>query len=171
MSRYKFPMKAVAVLLVLVAAFLLRNYLGELEKVSAAKAAQEDRYATMVEEDNPLLLYFQEIHPDYQIILACQEDITDDGLADLVVIYHDPAERDVNYMRGVLTNANGAHDITHPTRAPIENQQIRFFNMDKKEEMEFVVTGEKNGEVGYAIYRVIGDELINLFGEDMEACC
>ena len=30
---------------------------------------------------------------------------------------------------------------------------------------------EKDGEVGYAIYRIIDGELINLFGEDMEDCC
>lgn len=43
--------------------------------------------------------------------------------------------------------------------------------MDREPPLEFVLTGEKDGEVGYAIYRIIDGELINLFGENMEDCC
>lgn len=34
-----------------------------------------------------------------------------------------------------------------------------------------MLTGEKDGEIGYAIYRMIDGALINLFGEGMEDCC
>ncbi len=37
--------------------------------------------------------------------------------------------------------------------------------------MEVIVSGSKNGNVGYAIYRLEGNEMIDLFGQDMESCC
>lgn len=77
----------------------------------------------------------------------------------------------MNWMVALVNRGDGTYDITLPTRAPIENQAIRFFNMDQEGEMEFICTGEKDGQVGYAIYRIIDGELIDLFGEDMEDCC
>ena len=100
-----------------------------------------------------------------------EEDVTDDGLKDLVVVYHNPEEGKINWMVGLLNRGDGTYDITLPTRAPIENQAIRFFDMDREGAMEFIIAGEKDGQVGYAIYRVIDGELIDLFGENMEECC
>lgn len=37
--------------------------------------------------------------------------------------------------------------------------------------MEFLITGDKNGEVGYAVFRIIDGQITDLFGEGMEDCC
>lgn len=153
----------------LVALFLIRQRIYAVE----AKQQEQDRknYAQSVADDHEALLYFEKEMPGREIFLACEEDLTDDGLKDLVVVYHNPEEGVINWMVALVNQGDGTYEITPPTRAPIENQAIRFFNMDKAGEMEFVLTGEKDGEVGYAIYRIIDGELINLFGEDMEDCC
>ncbi len=153
----------------LVALFFVRQRIYAIE----AEQQESDRknYAESVPEDNEALLYFQQEMPGREIFLACEEDLTDDGRKDLVVVYHNPEEGVINWMVALINQGDGTYKITPPTRAPIENQAIRFFNMDKAGEMEFVLTGEKDGEVGYAIYRIIDGELINLFGEDMEDCC
>lgn len=152
-----------------VALFFVRQRIYAME----AEQQESDRknYAESVAEDHEALLYFHQEMPGREIFLACEEDLTDDGLKDLVVVYHNPEEGVINWMVALINRGDGTYDITPPTRAPIENQAIRFFNMDKAGEMEFVLTGEKEGEVGYAIYRIIDGELINLFGEDMEDCC
>ena len=152
-----------------VALFFIRQRIYAME----AEQQESDRknYAESVAEDHEALLYFNQEMPGREVFLACEEDLTDDGRKDLVVIYHNPEEGVINWMVALINRGDSTYDITPPTRAPIENQAIRFFNMDKAGEMEFVLTGEKEGEVGYAIYRIIDGELINLFGEDMEDCC
>ena len=42
---------------------------------------------------------------------------------------------------------------------------------DDKDEIELVLSGSKNGNVGYAIYRLENKKLVDLFGEGMNACC
>ena len=44
-------------------------------------------FAPAVEKDNEALLAFKKEFPDREIYLACQEDVTDDGISDLLVIY------------------------------------------------------------------------------------
>ena len=162
--------------LLLMAAFVMviffaREYIYEKEAEVYRRAQEELNYAKPVAEDNVAFLYFQREVPGREIFLAVEEDLTNDALMDLVVIYHNPEEGRMNWMVALVNRGDGTYDITEPTRAPIENQAIRFFNMDQEGELEFICTGEKDGEVGYAIYRIISGELIDLFGEDMEDCC
>lgn len=144
----------------------LRQFLQEKEDETAEENGVP--YAEMVEEDHPLLGEFCSRYPERTVLLACAEDITNDGVQDIVVIsqLHDDIETIVLY-----TNADGLLVETPPIPAPRENQHIRFFNMDKLSEIETLITGEKNGQVGYAIYRIMDGEMINLFGEGMEDCC
>ena len=156
-----------AIPLALLVAFGLNRLLVKWDKAEEAKAADEARYAKMVAEDDPLLAFFKEERPDHEVLLACSEDVTDDGHDDLVVICrHDGLTRSCAVLWG-----EGGCVITEEIPAPIENQRIRFFNMDHEGEMEFLITGEKRGEVGYAIYRIIDGEMVDLFGDGMEACC
>lgn len=163
--------KLAALAVLVVAIFFARQYIYEREAEVYRRAQEELNYAKPVAEDNVALLYFQKEVPGRDIFLACEEDLTDDGLTDLVVIYHNPEEGRMNWMVALVNRGDGTYDITLPTRAPVENQAIRFFNMDQEGELEFICTGEKDGQVGYAIYRIIDGELIDLFGEDMEDCC
>ncbi|MCI8478591.1 MAG: hypothetical protein HFE97_09670 [Oscillospiraceae bacterium] len=164
-------LKLILVLAVVVGVFFLRQYVYAAEEAQRANPNNGIVYATPVADDHPTLVYFNEQVPGREILFAFEEDLTDDGLNELVVLYHNPEEGRKNWMVALINRGDGTYDITSPTPAPIENQLLRFFEMDKAPPLEFVLTGEKDGEVGYAIYRIIDGELINLFGENMEDCC
>lgn len=121
-----------------------------------------------VDKDNPLLQYFVSNHSDNEVILWGYEDVNNDGIKDLVVIYN--ISKDKNGMKIVVDN-NGEYTCSNEVPAPIENQTIKFKNIDDKEEIEVIVSGSKNGNVGYAIFRLVDMEIVNLFGQDMEDCC
>lgn len=158
--------KILAILLVVTVLAFLREYL--LEKDEEAEAKSGIDYAVMVEDDHPLLVEFCGRYPQRDVLLACSEDITNDGVEDIIVISQ--LDDEITAV-ALYTDAAGELAETPPIPAPKENQHIRFFNMDKVGEIETLITGEKNGQVGYAIYRIMDGQLINLFGEGMEDCC
>ena len=121
-------------------------------------------------------------HREASVLLACEEDLTNDGLKDLVVIFatteddeHVGTENLGRHKHIRLTVAIDSGDgvnyeFTEPIPAPVENQKIQFQNIDKKDEIEFVLQGQKDNKVGYGIFRVVEGETVNLFGEGMEDC-
>jgi len=121
-----------------------------------------------VEENNPLLQYFIESHPANEVILCGYEDVNNDEMKDLIVIYN--ISKNKNGMLVVISN-DDKYICSNEVFAPAENQAIKFKNIDDKEEMEFIISGSKNGQVGYGIFRLENVEIINLFGEGMEDCC
>lgn len=157
-----------------VAGFLLRTSLESGqdtpdlsgEEVRGAKRSVD--YAEMVAEDHVILQAFRAKFPDAEVLLACEEDVTDDGRKDLVVIC-----RLGDLTRTVVVSDCGgrSYSFSEPIPAPVENQKIQFKNIDKEGEIEIIITGEKKGAVGYAIYRMIDGEPVDLFGEGMEDCC
>ena len=147
----------------------VRDYLKERDKVLEMQNRNGREYAPQVSEDHPLYQRYIAEHPEKKILLACAGDLTDDGVEELVVIYR--ASKEGACETVVLVNENGDYYETTPTPAPREYQKMRFFNMDKKDVMELLITGSKDGEVGYAIYRIIDRELIDFFGDGMEDCC
>ena len=139
-------------------------------------------YAETGPEDNKILEAFYEQFPTATMLVACEEDLTNDGKKDLVVIYNTPEADEASNNTALV---NGGHirltvmiDLgngeeykhTEPIPAPIENQKIQFQNIDKADEMEFVLQGQKGTKVGYGIFRVIDGKTMNLFGEGMEEC-
>lgn len=158
--------KVLAVILAVVALAGAREYL--LKKDEEEEAKNTGNYAAMVKDNHPLLKEFCSRYPDRTVLLACAEDITDDGIEDLVVISR--LDSDISTI-ALYTDETGTLVETPPIPGPRENQHIRFFNMDKVAEIETLITGEKNGQVGYAIYRIMDGQMINLFGEGMEDCC
>ncbi|MBQ6719827.1 MAG: hypothetical protein IJN20_05720 [Oscillospiraceae bacterium] len=153
----------------LVGLVYLRDFLKEKDEAAEMQSSNGRQYAPFVDKADPMYQFYVAAHPEQEIILASIGDITDDGVDELVVIYR--ANADGACETVVLVNENGNYYETTPTPAPRENQKMRFFNMDKKDVMELLITGSKDGEVGYAIYRIIDRELINFFGEGMEDCC
>lgn len=122
-----------------------------------------------VELNNELLLYFQETHPNNDVILCGYEDLNDDGRKDLLVIYIEDYRK--NAMVAVLDTEDGFKLSDH-THAPMQNQKIEFKDIDKTGPIEFIVSGSKDGKYGYAIFRLIDDkEIKDLFGKGMEDCC
>lgn len=158
--------KILIVVVLVIALAFLREYL--LEKDKEAQGNSGIDYAVMVADNDPLLLEFHSRYPERDVILACSEDITNDGIKDLVVISQLDDE-----ITTVALYTDDAGDLaeTAAIPAPKENQHIRFFNMDKAGPIETLITGEKNGQIGYAIYRIMDGQLVNLFGEGMEDCC
>ncbi|MCT4508292.1 MAG: Cys-Cys-COOH protein SaoC [Tepidibacter sp.] len=121
-----------------------------------------------VKEDNPLLNYFEQLNPDNKVIKCAYEDIDNNNTKDLVVIYN--VSRNKNKMK-IVIDKDGKYEFTDEVDAPRENQTIKFKNIDDKDQIEIIVSGSKNGAVGYAIFRVVDMKIINLFGQDMEDCC
>lgn len=121
--------------------------------------------AVIIEQN--LIDFFNSSHTE-EIILAAQADLNMDGKEDAVIIYKETESS--NKMRAVITHGSGYY-LTEPVPAPMENQEIKFKDIDEKDEMEFIVSGEKNGNVGFAIFRIEGLKAVDLFGEGMESCC
>ena len=188
--------KILGIVLVVFAGFLLRGRLdGLYEKQQTRQGVGEVNvysdgervgrglsYAENVPEDHPILGAFCEEYPEAEVLVACEEDLTDDGLKDLVVIFatteddeHVGSENLGRHKHIRLTVAVDSGDgkvyqFTDPIPAPVENQKIQFQNIDKKDEIEFVLQGQKDNKVGYGIFRVVEGETVNLFGEGMEDC-
>ncbi|MGL6108309.1 Cys-Cys-COOH (seleno)protein SaoC [Romboutsia sp.] len=102
------------------------------------------------------------------IITYSEEDINNDGKKDLVVVYK---KNDKNNETVVVVNDESEKYITKPVLAPKENVSITFKDIDEKDEIEVMISGSKNGNIGHAIYRLQNKKLIDLFGEGMAACC
>lgn len=167
----KFLKNTLFITIVLLIAFASRQFIIGIEKTvnKEDKGWMEGKdYAPMVADDNPALQFFREKFPEREVVLACEEDITDDQLQDLLVIYR---ENEHTRLVALIAQDDGDWYISPEIPAPVENQKIRFKNIDKEAEMEFIISGEKEGAVGYAVFRMIDGEIKDLFGEGMEDCC
>ena len=167
--------RVIAVLLALVVAFALHQFLlsKEEEQKSSGRGFV---YDPMVPEDNKTLVDFKAAFPERRVVMACENDVTDDGIADLLVIYkedhtHEGNTEEITRLVVCVVQPDGSYVYTEPIPAPIENQGIQFKNIDDEAEMEFIVAGEKDGKSGYAIYRMIDGVPTDLFGAGMEDCC
>lgn len=165
-SPKRAAIRIIAVALACLAAFAASRFLREREETSNADR-RELTFAPMVADGNAALAAFRERFPERNVVLACEEDVTNDALPDLLVIY---TEGDLTRFVTAIAGANGDR-YTEPIPAPVENQGIQFKNIDKKDEMEFIISGEKKGAAGYAIYRIIDGQPKDLFGDGMNDCC
>ena len=112
--------------------------------------------------------FFNKNIKNNKIIKTAEEDLTDNGKKDLIVVYEKTSDQ--NEMVVVVEGEEGLY-TTSPIKAPKESVEIKFKNIDNKGVMEMIVSGSKNGKVGYAIYRLEDKKLIDLFGEGMRDCC
>ena len=137
---------------------------------SGCSSAPENKALTSigVSKNNPLLQYFMKMHPDNEVILCSQEDVNNDDTKDLVIIYR--VSKNKNAMKVVIDKQQN-YKCSNEVPAPMEDQLIKFRNIDDKDQIEIIVSGSKNGQVGYAIFRLENMKIVNLFGSDMEDCC
>ena len=146
------------------------------------RAGRDIDYAENVAEDNKILLKFKELYPEAKILVACEEDLTNDGCKDLVLVMNNP---EADEFSGYTQLTNGGHirlavmidsgdgenyECSLPIPAPVENQRIKFQNIDSQEEIEFILQGQKGAKVGYGIFRVMDGEPISLFDQGFEEC-
>ena len=161
--------KLILAIIIFVGIVVILSFVREkLQKSANSYLENNDIFAKNVSDDNYLKLIFEKEYPERSIILACEEDITGDNIKDLVVI---SSYGDLIETIALIDNGNQNYIFTEPIPAPRENQMIKFFNMDKDSIIEVLITGEKKGQVGYAIYRYEDGKLHDIFGEGMEDCC
>lgn len=135
------------------------------------RVGRELDYAPSVSDDNKILQAFKEQYPQAEVLVACEEDVTDDGCDDLVVVCRmEDSISEVKLIVAIDSGDGSTYSYTEPIPAPVENQKIKFQDIDKKDEIEFVLQGQKGSKVGYGIFRVMDGKVVNLFGEGMEDC-
>ncbi|KAF1084172.1 hypothetical protein SPSYN_02576 [Sporotomaculum syntrophicum] len=115
-----------------------------------------------------LLQHFKSVHPDKEVIVFARADVNNTGNDDRVVIYRDT--RDQNMMV-VVFDAAGKLQCSNKVPAPATNQMIQFKDIDERPPLEFIASGVKGANYGYAIFRLEAGVLSDLFGEGMEDCC
>jgi len=128
----------------------------------------EDEHARSVDIEHVLYEHFLAAYSDKKPLLTGVNDINNDGLEDLIVIYQDTPT--TNKMIAIWQE-DGKVVISEPTPAPVENYRIEWRDIDDQDPIELIVSGSKGVNVGYAIYRWENHKFINLFGEGMEDCC
>ena len=91
----------------------------------------------------PILNVFKNAYPTAEVLLACREDVTDDGLDDLVVI----CKMEEGNRTIVVTDKGDSTNYDFQIRY-LHRQRIRiqFKNIDKEGEIEIIITGEKKKE-------------------------
>jgi hypothetical protein len=142
---------------------------GGCGKVTVNKKNHSDRNeVSETGEPSPCLSYFISTHPDNEVIKSAGADLDGDNVEDLVVIYRKSEEK--NGMLVVLGRP-GEYRFTNEVPAPVSNQAVTFKDIDDKPPLEFIVQGMKGANIGYAVYRVEGNRLEDLFGEGMKDCC
>lgn len=190
--------KILTVVLILLIGFTVRQKLDQTYEIAqnrktggevnvyedGSRVGRDLDYAENVPEDNKILQEFHKLYPDAKVLVACEEDLTNDGLDDLVVIFNLPEDgehehnAEVTLIDGghirlavLMDSGDGENYIcSAPIPAPVENQRIKFLNIDQKDEIEFVLQGQKGSKVGYGVFRVMDGKPVNLFGEGMEEC-
>lgn len=136
---------------------------GKFNQKLAQTQATEDK----INISSQLLEQYQKNYTQ-EIIMAEKCDLNMDKKEDAVIIYKE--NKSQNFMVVVVTEGEGYY-ITEPVKAPLEKQSIKFKNIDEKDEMEVIVSGEKNGNLGYAIFRIEDRKFKDIFAEGMESCC
>ncbi len=146
----------IVVILIVIGAFIYKN--NNKKEVINSGYDNSDKRIEM----------FKSKYKKAKILKTAEENLTTDDNKDLVIVFNDSEE--ANYMVTVVDDGNNIY-ITPKTRAPRENIEIKFKDIDNKKPMEAIVSGSKNGNTGYAIYRIENKKMIDLFGEGMRDCC
>lgn len=164
----KLIIKKIGVVFIVIVSVIVLSYLRKYLNTQTKKYLRNaETFAKPVDDDNYLLKEFKNRFNDRKVILACEEDINGDDKKDLVVI----SKLNDDIQTIAMLDRGEFFEITEPIPAPKENQYIKFFNMDNDEFVKILITGEKKGQVGYAIYKYEDGRLIDIFGEGMEDCC
>lgn len=114
------------------------------------------------------LEHFKRQNPERDIIKWVEADLNDDGRRDCIILYR--LSEDMNMMRVILDLESGYLD-TNEVPAPISDQVIQLRDIDRKPPLEFIVQGTKGAKMGFAVFRIEDNRIVDLFGEGMEDCC
>ena len=87
-----------------------------------------------------------------EILTFLEGDFSGDNISDLIIIYRE--SNNSNKLIGIYTDEKGKVLMTNPIPAPIENYIVKFYNIDEREPQEFLVSGQKGANIGFAVYRL-----------------
>jgi hypothetical protein len=147
------------------------SLIGVLASLAGCGEEQRDRSTPLNEGLNEVterLQFFRTQHPTLEIIKWAEEDLNADGRKDLVVMYR--VDPDQNRMR-VILDLGGEYLETNEVPAPYSDQVVQFRDIDRKPPMEFIVQGVRGVKMGFAVFRIEENRLVDLFGEGMRDCC
>lgn len=115
--------------------------------------------------------FFATTHKESEItpLKAIKGDINGDDKDDLIVVFNKKGS-DSNSMVVVYSDSD-ALKLTKEVKAPKENIELKIKDIDNTSPNEIIVSGSKNGNYGYGIFRLINNNLKDLFGENMKNCC
>ena len=110
------------------------------------------------------------------LILCKNADLNADGYDDIIVLYtpahnNSPLPNHQGNVMCVLLVTPAGYIATNALPAPIERQHIQVRDIDNAPPLEFVIMGSKGAQTGVGVYRIVNDQIENLFGESMEDCC
>ena len=140
---------------------LMFNLVGCNPVISPANPIKPDIAST------PALEYWQGENT-YAPVIWAEEDVNGDSRQDTILIYQTASDK---CMMCAISNTSQGFLISQSIKAPIENQTISFKEIDEKPPTEIIVSGSKNGKIGYGILRLENDQLIDIFGDSMKDCC
>lgn len=150
---------------------------------------QNTGFAALSPEEQAAVTEFLQTHsplPEKDRLILCKAaDLNDDGIPDIIIIYA-PApgtqpvkDHDGNAACVLLATKNETAGLpssltwrmTNSVPAPMERQSIQIKDIDNKPPLEFIIMGSKGGRTGLGVYRIVNDQIENLFGESMDECC
>ncbi len=141
--------------------FLIFNLVGCTPVISPANPIKTTIAST------PALEYWQGGN-SFAPVRWAEEDVNSDGRQDTILIYQTDAN---TCMMCAILNTEQGFLLSESIKAPVENQTISFQDIDNKPPTEVIVSGSKNGKIGYGILRLENNQLIDIFGDSMKDCC
>ncbi len=75
------------------------------------------------------------------------------------------------YFMVAALDLPGGFQVTDPVAAPVSDQQITVGNVENKNPNEIIVSGQKDGAYGYAIFALDKNQLLKLYDGGMDQCC
>ncbi len=116
----------------------------------------------------PAVPYWQQKYSQYQLVTWASGFLTGDDQEDAVIIYRAGAKC---YLVAVISLPGGGFQVTDPLAAPVSDQQITVGDVENKNPNEIIVSGQKNGAYGYAIFALDKNRLLTLYDAGMDQCC
>ncbi len=111
---------------------------------------------------------FETFAPGREVVLVTAGDCNGDGIEDLVVVYRESAGE--NRLVAVYSY-EGGYRVSSWIKAPLENCMVQWKDIDEVPPVELLVSGQKGIHFGFAVFRFVDGEWVNLFGNNMEDCC
>jgi uncharacterized membrane protein YraQ (UPF0718 family) len=116
----------------------------------------------------PAVVYWQHNYTQYQLVTWAPGFLNGDGEEDAVIIYKAGPDK---YQMVAVLNLPAGFQVTEPVPAPVSDQKLSIRDAGDKPPNEIIVSGQKNGVYGYAIYTLDKNQLLNIYSTGMDQCC